>query len=109
MSAYSQLVARMCQVPEGQSLAGAEFVDHLDALAQAHHDHPEWRHSLMGLLKILDRDCSYGARKALALELGYAQELIDLKGSTDMNLWVFGELMRRLAEDGAAVPPELLG
>jgi hypothetical protein len=108
MSAFSKLVAKMCDRPEGHPVLGVGFSERLDDLAKAHPDSPEWRRSISDLLKILDLDPSYGARKKLALELGYGQDLIDTKGSAEMNLWLLAEVMKRLADEGAKVPQEAL-
>jgi len=108
MSAFSKLVAKMCDRPEGHPVLGVDFAERLDDLAKAHPDSPEWRRSISDLLKILDLDPSYGARKKLALELGYGQDLIDTKGSAEMNLWLLAEVMKRLADEGAKVPQEAL-
>ncbi len=107
MSAFSNLAARICDLPEGHSLAGADFAGRLDGLSQAHPDRPEWRRSIADLLKVLGMDASYGARKGLALELGYTQDLVDTEGAAAMNFWLHAEVMRRLAADGAKVPEEL--
>jgi hypothetical protein len=55
-------------------------------------------------LKTVDFDPSYGSRKKLAIELGYTQGLIDTNGSSEMNLWLLGEVMKRLADAGAKIP-----
>ncbi len=104
MSAFSKLMARICDLPEGKPVSGADCAGHLDRLAKEHPDDPDWRRSIADLLKILDLDASYGARKALAIELGYEQDLIDTKGSAEMNLWLHGEVMKHLAAVGAKVP-----
>ncbi len=104
MSAFSKLVARICDCPEGSPVTGVDLVARLDPLAKAHPDTPDWRRSISDLLKTVDLDPSYGARKKLALELGYTQDLIDTKGSSEMNVWLLGEVMKRLADAGAKVP-----
>lgn len=104
MSAFSKLVARICDRPEGHPVLGIDFAERLDELAKAHPDSPDWRRSIADLLKTVDLDPSYGARKKLAIELGYTQDLIDTKGSSEMNLWLLAEVMKRLADAGAKVP-----
>lgn len=104
MSAFSKLVAKICDRPEGHPVLGIDFAERLDELAKAHPDTPDWRRSISDLLKTVDLDPSYGARKKLAIELGYTQDLIDTKGSSEMNLWLLAEVMKRLADAGAKVP-----
>lgn len=107
MSAFSKLVARICDRPEGHPVLGVDFAEHLDSLAKAHPDMPEWRRSISDLLRTVDLDPSYGARKKLAIELGYTQDLIDTKGSPEMNLWLLAEVMKRLSDAGAKVPQNI--
>jgi len=81
----------------------------LSKLAATRDEKLDWRRSIADLMKLLEMDSSYGARKELALELGYRQAEIDSKGSAEMNIWLHREVMRRLAEDGAKVPVDGLG
>lgn len=106
MSAYSRLIARIFDCAEGGDPDKRDFEARLDRLAGTGPDRLDWRRSIVDLLKALDLDASYGARKALAIELGYTQDLIDAKGSTEMNLWLHAEIMRRLAEGGAETSGE---
>ncbi len=101
MSAFAKLVSVICERPEGQPITGVAFAERLDALAREHPDAPNWRNSIVDLLKTIRLDASYGARKKLALELGYTEDEIVTKGSTEMNLWLRKEVMGRLAEAGA--------
>ncbi len=103
MSAFSKLTARACGVAEGEPVAGIDFAERLDALAAGHPDSPDWRRSIVDLLRILDLDASYGARKRLALELGYGEETLLVRGSAEMNLWLRDEVSRRLGEAVAGV------
>ena len=103
MSALSKLTAKICERPDGHPVLGIDVAPRLDALAKEHPDSPDWRRSIVDLLKTLGLDPSYGARKVLALELGYTQDLIDTKGSSEMNIWLQEEVMKRLAEAGAEV------
>ncbi|MCB1204677.1 MAG: DUF3597 domain-containing protein [Verrucomicrobiae bacterium] len=104
MSAFSKLVACLCDRPEGTPVLGVDVAPRLDELASAHPDTPEWRHSVVDLLKTAGLDCSYGARKRLAIELGYTQDLIDIKGSAEMNRWLHAEIIKRLTVAGAKIP-----
>ncbi len=80
----------------------------LTAMEANHPEDLDWRRSIVDLMKLVGMDSSYGARKELALELGYTQAEIDSKGSAEMNMWLHKEVMKRLAENGGKVPSDLL-
>jgi hypothetical protein len=65
----------------------------------------DWRHSIVDLMKALDLDSSLSNRKALARELNYEG---DTTRSATMNVWLHKALMKKLAETGGRVPPELM-
>ena len=91
--------------------AAIEPVDVEAQLVEMEAAHPEdldWRRSIVDLMKLVDMDSSYGARKELALELGYSQADIDSKGSAEMNMWLHKRVMQALAENGGKVPAEYL-
>jgi len=104
MSAFSKLIAAICGRADGASVDGVVFATRLDTLAKEHAENPDWRRSIVDLLKTVGFDPSYGARKVLAVELGYTQDLIDTKGSAEMNLWLHEEVMKRLQERVSEVP-----
>ena len=76
----------------------------LDKAVAAKGEKLAWRTSIVDLMKALDIDSSFTARKELAKELGYT-------GSTDdsaaMNVWLHQQVMRKLAENGGKVPADL--
>ncbi|MEM9017390.1 MAG: DUF3597 domain-containing protein [Verrucomicrobiota bacterium] len=74
----------------------------------AHPEDLDWKRSIVDLMKLVGMDSSYGARKELALELGYSQADIDSKGSAEMNMWLHKQVMKSLAENGGKVPSDLL-
>lgn len=85
--------------------APAVDVDAVLADMQARHNEKlNWKTSIVDLLKLLGLDSSLAARKQLAAELGYT-------GSTDdsaaMNIWLHQQVMRKLAENGGQLPPDL--
>lgn len=97
-----------------QALSSAPVRPTLDAidvtalLDQRASDHPErlnWRTSIVDLLKLLELDSSLQSRRTLATELGYDNPQSD--DTAQMNVWLHREVMRRLAEHGGQVPPEL--
>jgi Domain of unknown function (DUF3597) len=63
-----------------------------------------WKVSIVDLMKLLKLDNSLAARKELAQELGYKDEL---NGSAEMNIWLHKQVMTRLAESGGVVPDSL--
>lgn len=94
-----------------EAAAPAEPVDVgavLAEMAAAHREKLDWRRSIVDLMKLVGMDSSYGARKELALELGYSQSDIDVKGSAEMNIWLHKQVMKSLAENGGKVPDDLL-
>ena len=65
-----------------------------------------WRgvHSIVDLMKALDIDSSFTARKELAKELGYTGDSND---SASMNIWLHKQVMTKLAANGGVLPPDL--
>ncbi len=80
----------------------------LAAMAKEHKEKLDWKKSIVDLLKLVGMDSSFGARKELAIELGYPEGDIETKGSAEMNMWLHKQVMRRLAENGGSVPADLL-
>jgi hypothetical protein len=64
-----------------------------------------WRTSIVDLMKLLDIDSSLKSRQELAKELKFSGDMND---SASMNIWLQKEFMRRLAENGGHLPPELM-
>ncbi len=92
--------------PEAASKLDVEAM--LDEMAEKHPEDLEWRLTIVDLLKLLDLDSSYEARKGMALELGYSQDDIDGKGSAEMNIWLHRQVMNKITENGGKVPADLL-
>jgi 3-oxoacyl-ACP reductase-like protein len=63
-----------------------------------------WRTSIVDMMKALDLDSGFSARKELAKELGYTGDTGD---SATMNIWLHKALMKKLAENGVMVPADL--
>lgn len=76
----------------------------LVALASHNPQALDWRHSIVDLLKLLDLNSSFDARKELAHELHYAGDTND---SATMNIWLHQQVMQKLAENGGKVPDDL--
>jgi hypothetical protein len=76
----------------------------LDKLAGQSKEKLDWRHSIVDMMKLLNLDSSLGARKHLAEELHYTGNTND---SASMNVWLHGQVMTKLAENGGVVPNDL--
>ena len=76
----------------------------LDKAVAAKHEKLEWRTLIVDLMKALDIDSSFAARKELAKELGYGGDTND---SASMNVWLHKQVMAKLAANGGKLPPEI--
>ena len=91
----------------GSSAAPAQSVDVapiLDKAVAAKKEKLEWRTSIVDLMKALDIDSSFAARKELAKELGYTGDSND---SASMNIWLHKQVMAKLAANGGKLPPDI--
>lgn len=66
----------------------------------------DWKVSIVDLLKLLELDSSFEARKELATELGCPADFMG--DSAKMNTWLHKEVLRRIALSGGNIPKELL-
>jgi hypothetical protein len=76
----------------------------LDKAVKAKGEKLEWRTSIVDLMKALDIDSSFAARKELAKELGYTGDSND---SASMNIWLHKQVMTRLAANGGKLPSDV--
>jgi hypothetical protein len=76
----------------------------LDKAVAAKKEKLEWRTSIVDLMKALDIESSFAARKDLAKELGYTGDSND---SASMNIWLHKQVMAKLAANGGKLPPEI--
>jgi hypothetical protein len=76
----------------------------LNDLASKNPQALDWRHSIVDLMKLLNLDSSFSARKELAVELHYSGDTND---SASMNIWLHKQVMLQLAENGGKVPESL--
>lgn len=96
----------------GSEPAPVAAVSQVDVVAQLEHKaaaNPQklnWKTSIVDLLKLLDLDSSFAARKELAAELGCPAELMG--DSAQMNMWLHKTVLNRIAENGGNLPAELL-
>ena len=87
-------------------IAVVDVVAQLEQRAAANPEKLNWRTSIVDLLKLLDIDSSFGARKELATELGCPADLME--DSAKMNMWLHKTVLARIAANGGNVPKELL-
>jgi hypothetical protein len=76
----------------------------LDKAVAAKGEKLAWRTSIVDLMKALDVDSSFAARKELATELGYTGDSND---SATMNIWLHKQMMGKLAANGGKLPPDV--
>ncbi len=77
----------------------------LDALAKKNPEQLDWKRSIVDLMKLVGMESSLSARKELAHDLHYTGDTSD---SATMNMWLHEEVMKKLAENGAKIPQDLL-
>jgi len=92
--------------PAPTPIAVVDVVAQLEKLAAASSQKLNWRTSIVDLLKLLEIDSSFAARKELATELGCPAELMG--DSAKMNMWLHKTVLSRVAANGGNVPKDLL-
>jgi hypothetical protein len=90
--------------PGAAPAATVDVAPILDKAVAAKGEKLEWRTSIVDLMKALDIDSSFAARKELAKELGYTGDSND---SASMNIWLHKQVMTKLAANGGKLPPEI--
>lgn len=92
--------------PAPAPIAVVDVVAQLEQRAAANPQKLNWKTSIVDLLKLLDLDSSFAARKELAVELGCPADLMG--DSAKMNVWLHKTVLAKIAENGGNVPKELL-
>jgi len=92
--------------PPPAPIAVVDVVAQLEKLAAANPQKLNWRTSIVDLLKLLDIDSSYSARKELATELACPADLMG--DSAKMNVWLHKIVLAKIAANGGNVPKDLL-
>ena len=87
-------------------MATVDVVAQLEQMAAKNSQKLNWRTSIVDLLKLLDIDSSFAARKELATELGCPADLMG--DSAKMNVWLHKTVLARIAANGGKVPQDLL-
>ena len=114
VSAAAQPESKATTQPEAAPLAEpmpppVSVVDvkaHLEELAAVNPQKLNWRTSIVDLLKLLELDSSFSARKELATELACPAEL--MSDSAQMNMWLHKTVLQKIADNGGNIPAELL-
>jgi hypothetical protein len=92
--------------PAAAPVAVVDVVAQLEQRAAANPQKLNWRTSIVDLLKLLDIDSSFSARKEMAVELGCpADKMAD---SAQMNMWLHKTVLARIAANGGNIPADLL-
>ena len=89
-----------------KSISEVDVVAKLEKLANENPEKLNWKVSIVDLMKLLDLDSSFAARKELATELGAPAD--KMGDSAQMNIWLHKTVLRKLAENGGNIPKELL-
>ncbi len=92
--------------PPPKPVSAVDVVAQLEQRAKANPQKLNWRTSIVDLLKLLEIDSSFAARKELATELGCPAELMG--DSAKMNIWLHKAVLARIAANGGNVPKDLL-
>ena len=92
--------------PPPKPVALVDVVAQLEQRAAANPQKLNWRTSIVDLLKLLDIDSSFAARKELATELGCPADLMG--DSAKMNMWLHKTVLAQIAANGGNIPKELL-
>ena len=87
-------------------IAVVDVVAKLEGFAASNPQKLNWKLSIVDLLKLLDLDSSFAARKELATELGCPTE--KMGDSAQMNMWLHKTVLQKLADNGGNIPKELL-
>ena len=86
-------------------ISEVDVVKHLEQLA-AEKKGLDWKVSIVDLLKLLDLESSFEARKEMAVELGCPAELMG--DSAKMNTWLHKTVLKEIANNGGNIPKDLL-
>ena len=92
--------------PPPTPVAVVDVVAQLEQRAAANPQKLNWRTSIVDLLKLLEIDSSFAARKELATELGCPADLMG--DSAKMNIWLHKTVLAQIAANGGNVPKDLL-
>jgi hypothetical protein len=97
---------RAMRAAKSKEIPLVDVMAKLEKMAAANPQDLDWKVSIVDLLKLLDIDSSYEARKELAIELGCPADKMD--DSAQMNTWLHKTVLEKIAENGGNIPMELL-
>ncbi len=106
VSAPAQPEAAAPVEPTSTPVSVVDVKARMEELAAANPQKLNWKTSIVDLLKLLDLDSSYTARKELATELACPAELMG--DSAQMNMWLHKTVLQKIADNGGNIPTELL-
>lgn len=92
--------------PPINPIAMVDVVAQMEQRAAANPQKLNWKTSIVDLLKLLDLDSSFAARKELATELGCPSDLMG--DSAKMNIWLHKNVLAHIAANGGNIPQALL-
>ena len=98
--------ATVPKAPAPIAISEVDVVSKLEDLAARNPAKLNWKVSIVDLLKLLDLESSFEARKEMAIELGCPPELMN--DSAKMNTWLHKTVLKEIAENGGNIPRELL-
>ncbi|HHX36236.1 MAG TPA: DUF3597 domain-containing protein [Gammaproteobacteria bacterium] len=102
-----QPVAESVTAPRApEAITVVDVISQLEDREAASEQKLNWRVSIVDLLKLLDLDSSFSARKELATELNCPAELMN--DSAQMNMWLHKTVLARIAENGGNIPQSLI-
>lgn len=104
MRAASDMARKMTKKPA--PMEEVDVVSKLEGMAAKNPQELNWRTSIVDLLKLLEIDSSYEARREMAAELGCPADKMD--DSAAMNTWLHKTVLKKIAENGGNIPKELL-
>jgi hypothetical protein len=104
---FEAVVAETVAAPEAIPVAVEQFdvTGYLNGLAGETKEKLDWTVSIVDLMKLVGMDSSLSARKELAQELGYGE---DMKDSAKMNIWLHKQVMQQIAKHGGKLPDTLV-
>ena len=105
-SASAPATAAPAAPPPPKAIAVVDVVAQLETRAAANPQKLNWKTSIVDLLKLLEIDSSYGARKELARELNCPEA--NMGDSAKMNLWLHKTVLVQIAANGGNIPADLL-
>lgn len=94
------------KAPVPTAISEVDVVSKLEDMAARNPAKLNWKTSIVDLLKLLDLESSFEARKEMAIELGCPPDLMN--DSAKMNTWLHKKVLQEIARNGGNIPKELL-